>query len=68
MGGGRAEGWSAIGDGGQSQISLLAGADGTHLRIFESSQLDGVYGGELLYILLRIYFMHTSLYLLVLHL
>ena len=51
MGGGRAEGWSAIGDGGQSQISLLAGADGTHLRIFESSQLDGVYGGELLYII-----------------
>ena len=51
MGDGRAEGWSAIGDGGQSQISLMAGADGTHLHIFESSQLDGLYVGELLYIL-----------------
>ena len=51
MGDGRADGWSAIGDGGQSQISLMAGADGTHLHIFESSQLDGLYVGELLYIL-----------------
>ena len=63
MGDGRAEGWSAIGDGGQSQISLMAGADGTHLHIFENSPLDGLYVGELLYILVA--YMHTSLYLLV---
>ena len=63
MGDGRAEGSSTIGDGGQSQISLMAGADGTHLHIFENSQLDGLYVGELLYILVA--YMHTSLYLLV---
>ena len=43
MGDGRAEGWSAIGDGGQAAISLTPDADGTHVRIFESSKLGGSY-------------------------
>ena len=29
MGDGRAEGWSAIGDGGQAAISLMPDVDGT---------------------------------------
>ena len=49
MGDGRAEGWSAIGDRGQAAISLMPDIDGTHLRIFECSQLGGLYVGDLLY-------------------
>ena len=49
MGDGRAEGWSAIGDGGQAAISLTPDVDGMHLLLFESSQLDGSCIGELLY-------------------
>ena len=49
MGDGRAEGSSAIGDGGQAAISLTPKVDGTHVRIFESSQLEGWYVGDLLY-------------------
>ena len=49
MGDGRAEGSSAIGDRGQAAISLTPDTDGTHVRIFESSQLDGSYVGGLLY-------------------
>ena len=41
MGDGRAEGSSAIGDGGQAAISLMPGVDGMHISIFESSQLEG---------------------------
>ena len=48
MGDGRAEGSSAIGDGGQTEISLTPDVDGTHVRIFESSQLEGSYVGDLL--------------------
>ena len=44
MGNGRAEGLSAIGDGGQATISLTADADGTHVCLFES-----LYVGDLLY-------------------
>ena len=50
MGDGRAEGSSAIGDGGQSAISLMPDADGMHVRIFESFQLEGSYIGDLLYL------------------
>ena len=49
MGDGRAEGSSAIGDGGQAAISLTSDVDATHVRIFESSQLEGSYVGDLLY-------------------
>ena len=50
MGEGRAEGSSAIGDGGQAAISLMPDADGTHILIFESLQLEGLYVGDLLYL------------------
>ena len=43
MGDGRAEGSPAIGDGGQAAISLTPAVDGTHVCIFESSQLEGLY-------------------------
>ena len=39
MGDGRTEGSSAIGDGGRAAIPLTHDVDGTHVRIFESSQL-----------------------------
>ena len=41
MGDGRAEGSSAIGDGGQAAMSLTPDVDGTHVCIFESSKLEG---------------------------
>ena len=50
MGDGRAEGSSAIGDGGQTEISLTPDVDGTHVRIFEGSQLDISCIGDLMYI------------------
>ena len=46
MGDGRAEGSSAIGDGGQAAISLMHDVDGTHVCIFESSQLEGSNVGD----------------------
>ena len=49
MGGGRAEGSSAIGDGGQASVSFMHDIDGRHICIFESSQLEGSYVGDLLY-------------------
>ena len=48
MGADRAEGSSAIGDGGQAAISLTSDVDGTHIHIFESSQLACSYVGSLL--------------------
>ena len=48
MGDGRAEGLSAIGDEGQASISLTPDVDGMHVYIFESSQLEGLYVGDLL--------------------
>ena len=48
MGDGRAEGSSAIGDGGQAAVSLTPDVDGTHVHIFESLQLEGSYVGDLL--------------------
>ena len=50
MGDGGAEGSSAIGDGGQTEISLMPDTDGMHVRIFESLKLEGAYVGDLLYI------------------
>ena len=50
MGDGRTEGLSAIGDGGQAAISLTSDVDGMHVRIFESSQLEGLCVGDFLYI------------------
>ena len=40
VGDGRAEGSSAIGDGGQSAIPLTPDVDGMHVRTFECSQLS----------------------------
>ena len=48
MGDGRAEGSSATGDGGQAAILLTPDIDGTHVRIFESSQHEDLYVGDLL--------------------
>ena len=48
MGDGRTEGSSAIGDGGQAAISLMPDVDGTHVCIFESSQLEGSCVGDFL--------------------
>ena len=45
MGDGRAEGSSAIRDRGKAVISLTPDIDGTHVHIFESSQLEGSYVG-----------------------
>ena len=43
-----AEGSSAIGDKGQAAISLTPDVDRMHIRIFESSQLEGCYVCDLL--------------------
>ena len=43
VGDGRAEGSSEIGDGGQVATSLTPDVDGTHVCIFEGSQLEGSY-------------------------
>ena len=48
MGDGRAEGSSAIGDGGRAATSLTPDVDGTHVHIFESSQLESSCVGDLL--------------------
>ena len=41
VGDGRAERLAAMGDGGQAAISLTPDFDGTHVCIFERSQLEG---------------------------
>ena len=46
---GKAEGLSVTGNGRQAAISLTPGIDGMHSRISESSQLEGLYVGDLLY-------------------
>ena len=53
MGDGPVEGSSAIGDGGQTAISLMTQLDGMHIPIFGSSRLEGSYVGNLLYSLRR---------------
>ena len=45
----RAEGSWEIGGGEQAIISLMLEIDGTHAHIFEISQLEGSYIGDLLY-------------------
>ena len=45
------KGLSATGDRGQAAISLMPDVDGTHIPIFESWQLEGLYIGDLLYCL-----------------
>ena len=47
MGDGRAEGSSAIGEGGQAAIPLTPDVNGMHVRIFESSPPEGWYIGDL---------------------
>ena len=62
---GRDEGLLAIGDRGQAAISLTPDVDGTHVRIFESSQLEGSCVGDLLYLVCTIHlfpFFKTCLY------
>ena len=45
-----AEESSAIGrDGGQAAISFMSDINGTHIRTFENSKLEGSYVGDLLY-------------------
>ena len=53
MGGGRAEGSSAIGDGGQAAISLMPDIDRTRILIFESLQLEVLYVWDLLWSIKR---------------
>ena len=48
MGDGGAKRSSTIGDGGQVAISLTSDIDRTHISIVESSQLEGLYVGDLL--------------------
>ena len=43
MGDGRAEPPATIGDAGQAAIPLRPDVDGRHVRILESSQLEGSY-------------------------
>ena len=43
VGDSRAEGYSALGDGGKVAVSFSPDIDGTHILIFESSQLEGSY-------------------------
>ena len=49
MGDGRAEGLSAREDKRQTAVSLTPDIYGTHVHIFESSQLEGSYAGALLH-------------------
>ena len=50
VGGCRAEGLAAKGDGGKAAKSLTPDTDGTHVRIFQSSsQLEGSYVSNLLF-------------------
>ena len=48
VGDGRAEGSSAVGDGGYAAVSFMPDIDEMHLCIFESLQLEGSYGGDLM--------------------
>ena len=40
--------WPATGDGGKATISLMPDVDGTHVHIFGSSQLEGLYVEDLM--------------------
>ena len=62
LGDGRAEGSSAIVDGGHAAISLMPDIDGMHAQMFESLQLESQYVGDLLYIYVYTH-MHTYIYI-----
>ena len=47
VGDGGTERLSAIGSGGQAAVSLTPDLDGTHIHIFEISQLEDLYVGDL---------------------
>ena len=47
MGDGTAEGSSASEDGGQAATPLMPDTDGTRVCIFENSQREGLYIGDL---------------------
>ena len=49
MGARRAEGSSAVEDGGQAAISPMPDVDETLVHVFEISKLEGLYAGDLLY-------------------
>ena len=53
LGDGGAEGSSAIGDGGQAEILLMPDVDAMHTHIFDSSKLEDLYHGDLLYYINR---------------
>ena len=55
MGDGRAEGSSAVGDQGPAAVSLTPDADGMHIHIFETSQLEGSCVGDLLFTVSPLY-------------
>ena len=55
LGDSRAEESSAIGDGGQAEISFMPEADGMHSCIFESLQIVGLCIGNLLHYILQLY-------------
>ena len=50
MGDGRAEGSSAIGEGGQAATSLIPDVSGMHVCLSEISQLEGFYVEDSLYL------------------
>ena len=50
----RTEGLSERGDRGQDAISLMPNVDGMHIPIFESSQLEDSYVGDLPYNLVHV--------------
>ena len=49
-----AERSSARGDGEKAAISLMPDTEGTHVSIFESSQLEESYVGDLLFVERRV--------------
>ena len=60
-GDGRAGGPSATGDGGQAAVSLMPDTDGKHVRLFESSQLEGSCRGLIVYVLNIFFFRFFSI-------
>ena len=57
MGDGRAEGSSIRGDRGQAAISLMPDISAMHNCLFESSQLEGFYVEDSLYLENRVNFL-----------
>ena len=57
MGDGRAEGSSIRGDRGQAAVSLMPDISAMHICLFESSQLEGFYVEDSLYLENRVNFL-----------